>query len=81
MIYGAGLYSFFNNYDTACSAADSAQDCQSEVFSINGQTSGLQVYALSTVGTENMIVRDGKSLAKARDNKATFADTIAHFGL
>lgn len=81
VIYGAGLYSFFNNYDTGCSAADSKQDCQSEVFRVDGASTGLQVYAFSTVGTENMVVRDGRSLAVARDNKATFADTIAHFAL
>lgn len=51
------------------------------MFAIDGETSGLQVYALSTVGTENMVVRDGKSLARAGDNRATFADTIAYFGV
>lgn len=39
------------------------------------------VYALSTVGTENMVVRDERSLATAGDNRATFADTIAYFNL
>ena len=81
VIYGAGLYSFFNNYDTSCSAANSTEDCQSEVFKLEGQNGGLVVYTLSTVGTENMVVREGESLARADDNKATFADTIAVFDL
>ena len=81
VIYGAGLYSFFNDYDTSCSAANSTEDCQSEVFKLDGENHGLVVYTLSTVGTENMVVREGESLARADDNKATFADTIAVFDL
>ena len=81
VIYGAGLYSFFNDYDTSCSAANSTEDCQSEVFKLDGENRGLVVYTLSTVGTENMVVGEGESLARADDNKATFADTIAVFDL
>lgn len=79
-MYGAGLYSFFNNYNTACSDFPTA-NCQSEIFSIEGSTSNLVVYALSTVGTANMIVKDGVSLAAVGDNLATFAATIAYFTL
>ncbi|OJJ40251.1 hypothetical protein ASPWEDRAFT_166332 [Aspergillus wentii DTO 134E9] len=81
IIYGAGLYSFFNNYSTTCSEATSTDKCQSEIFSIEGTTSDLVVYVLSTVGTTNMIVKDGKSLATYGDNLATFADTISYFTL
>ena len=51
------------------------------MFKLEGQNGGLVVYTLSTVGTENMVVREGESLASADDNKATFADTIAVFDL
>jgi glucan 1,3-beta-glucosidase len=80
LIYGAGLYSFFNSYSTSCSDYPGGK-CQSEIFSIEGSTSGLVVYALSTVGTTNMIVKDGVSLAVYSDNLATYADTIAYFTL
>ncbi|KAF4222546.1 hypothetical protein CNMCM6805_002191 [Aspergillus fumigatiaffinis] len=80
LIYGAGLYSFFNSYSTSCSDYPGGK-CQSEIFSIEGSTSGLVVYALSTVGTTNMIVKDGVSLALYSDNLATYADTIAYFTL
>ncbi|KAF7178365.1 hypothetical protein CNMCM7691_007055 [Aspergillus felis] len=80
LIYGAGLYSFFNYYSTSCSNFPGGQ-CQSEIFSIEGSTSGLVVYALSTVGTTNMIVKNGASLALYSDNLATYADTIAYFTL
>lgn len=80
LIYGAGLYSFFNSYSTSCSDYPGGT-CQSEIFSIEGSTSELVVYALSTVGTTNMIVKDGVSLAVYSDNLATYADTIAYFTL
>lgn len=81
IVYGAGLYSFFNNYSTDCSTFPVPENCQSEIFSVEGSTSKLVVYALSTVGTTNMIVRDGKSLAVVGDNLATYAATIAYFTL
>lgn len=37
------------------------------------------MYTLSTIGTTNMIVQKGKSLARYSDNLATFAQTIAYF--
>ncbi|KAJ5138320.1 Pectin lyase fold/virulence factor [Penicillium bovifimosum] len=81
ILYGVGLYSFFNNYDTSCSTFPVPENCQSMIFSIEGNTSGLVVYGLNTVGTTNMIVKDGTSLAVVSDNLATFAATIAYFTL
>lgn len=81
IIYGAGLYSFFNNYSTDCSTFPTPENCQSEIFSVEGSTSDLVVYTLSTVGTTNMIVKDGESLAVVSDNLATYAATIAYFKL
>ncbi|KAJ5593902.1 CAZyme family GH55 [Penicillium hispanicum] len=80
-IYGAGLYSFFNNYSTTCSTFPTPENCQSEIFSIEGTTSGLTVYALNTVGVTNMIVRNGTSLATFSDNPAIYGGTIAYFTL
>ncbi|KAJ5971674.1 Pectin lyase fold/virulence factor [Penicillium vulpinum] len=79
IIYGAGLYSFFNNYSTTCSTFPLPENCQSMIFSIEGSTSGLVVYGLNTVGTSYMIVKDGTALATVADNLATFAATIAYF--
>jgi glucan 1,3-beta-glucosidase len=74
-IYGAGLYSFFDNYSTACIPG---LTCQSEIFDIEN-SSGIYVYALSTIGTSCMIYRDGKCIANAVDNIDTFAETIAMY--
>ena len=82
IIYGAGLYSFFNSYSTTCSNYGNPEDCQSQIFSVEGSsTANLRVYSLSTVGTTNMIVRDGTSLAKYSDNINVYPDTIAFFSL
>ncbi|KAJ5823632.1 hypothetical protein N7447_005972 [Penicillium robsamsonii] len=79
IIYGAGLYSFFNNYSTTCSTFPLPEDCQSMIFSVEGSTSRLVVYGLNTVGTNYMIVKDGTALATVADNLATYAATIAYF--
>jgi glucan 1,3-beta-glucosidase len=79
--YGAGFYSFFNNYDTSCSdrSRSANVDCQSEIFSIEGSSSSIWVHGLNTVSAANMIVIDGASVAKRTDNTAFFPDTIAYF--
>ncbi|KAJ5082967.1 CAZyme family GH55 [Penicillium argentinense] len=79
IVYGAGLYSFFTEYSTDCSTFPTPENCQSEIFSVEGSTTNLVVYALSTVGTTNMIVKNGTSLAVVSDNLATYAATIAYF--
>ena len=74
-VYGAGLYSFFNDYSTACLAGT---NCRSQIFDIEN-SSGIYVYALSTVGTTCMIFRDGKCIANAAVNVNVFPDTIAMY--
>lgn len=77
-IYGAGLYSFFNDYSTTCSDAGGSEDCQSEIFDIENSSS-IYLYDLNTVGTTCMIYRDGTCLAEYSDNVNVYPDTIAIF--
>ncbi|KAI1085509.1 putative Exo-beta-1,3-glucanae [Whalleya microplaca] len=77
LIYGAGLYSFFNNYNVGCSAETSTVDCQPQIFSIEG--SQVSVYNLNTVGTTKMITVNGQDIANAADNPDGFVDTLAVF--
>jgi glucan 1,3-beta-glucosidase len=72
LIYGAGLYSFFDNYSTTCS---------DNIFSLEGTLSNVNVYCLSTVGTTNMITKNGASVALYSANVNTYPDTIARFTL
>ncbi|RAL65105.1 hypothetical protein DID88_001211 [Monilinia fructigena] len=61
LIYGAGLYSFFSNYDTTCSNGGGPENCQSNILSLEGTISNVNIYTLATVGTTNMVTRNGQS--------------------
>ncbi|KAL8912712.1 MAG: hypothetical protein Q9171_002345 [Xanthocarpia ochracea] len=80
-VYGAGLYSFFNNNNNSCSFPDQP-DCQRSIFSIEGgQTRNIGIYNLNTVSASSMVDLDGRSVASASDNANVFPDTIALFKL
>jgi glucan 1,3-beta-glucosidase len=77
LIYGAGLYSFFSNYDVHCSDQGNGETCQSRIFSV--ENSSISMYNLNTVGTGTMITVNGQDLANYADNLDGFVDTIALF--
>jgi len=79
--YGVGLYSFFDNYSTACSAVGAGAVCQTRILSLEGQqrTYAVNLYNLNTVGTTQMVTRDGVDLAFNGDNNSTFVDTVNVF--
>ncbi|KAI1141771.1 glycoside hydrolase family 55 protein [Hypoxylon sp. FL0543] len=78
-IYGAGHYSFFNNYSTDCSTVDAGENCQARIVSLEGSTSNVNIYALNTIGSLSMIDKDGTSLAKWQDNENVFPANIILF--
>ena len=79
-VYGAGLYSFFNNYSTTCSNSGSGKTCQTNIFTYDSaKTTGLYVQNLNTVGTLNMMTRDTTGLAKNTDNVNVYPSTIVLF--
>jgi hypothetical protein len=81
VVFGAGLYSFFNNYSTTCSTATSGENCQARIFwtaaSAANADSNIRLYNLNTIGSVSMVTRQGKDVALSKNNIATFADTIA----
>lgn len=79
--YGVGLYSFFDNYSTNCSAINAGATCQTRILSIEGDRHSydINLYNLNTVGATQMITRDGVDLASNVDNNSTFVDTINVF--
>ena len=81
--YGVGLYSFFDNYNTSCSAVGSGARCQTRILSIEGDrlSHDISIYNLNTVGATQMITRDGVDLASNVDNNSTFVDCINVFRL
>lgn len=76
-ILGAGLYSFFNNYDVTCSNQGNTSKCQNQIFNVIN--SGVEIYNLNTVGTQSMAAVDGQSVAEWSDNRDGFVSTIALF--
>ena len=81
-IYAAGLYSFFKNYDVSCSnpkAANGLRDCQNQIFSLEGSSTDIIVYALSQVGALQMVTIDRVDKAKWSDNLSVYSNTIGLF--
>ncbi|KAF6790375.1 glucan 1,3-beta-glucosidase [Colletotrichum sojae] len=81
--FGAGLYSFFNNYSTKCCQIGAGARCQQRILDVRdgpgncGPTEGFEVYNLNIVGTTAMVTRDGKDVAFYKDNIAGFTAGIA----
>ncbi|KAF1965868.1 beta-1,3-exoglucanase [Bimuria novae-zelandiae CBS 107.79] len=80
-VYGAGLYSFFDNYSTKCSDIPSQGICQTRMVSIEGDAAShdISVYNLNTVGTTWMVTRDGVDLVANVDNNSTYVDGVNLF--
>ena len=74
-IYGAGLYSFFDNYSQDCLET---QSCQAHVVSLEGG-SAVHFYGLSTKASVNMVTVDGQGVALDKDNRNNFCATLAFF--
>ena len=74
-VYGAGLYSFFDNYSQDCLANEG---CQSNMVSVES-SSNIILYGLSTKAATNMVTLDGNSAALDSDNRNNFCATIALF--
>lgn len=93
-VFGAGLYSFFNNFNTSCSDQGGGEKCQARIFQIGETpaepghspalwlapaTQAVEVYNLNTVGTVVMISRQSVDVALYEPNVAGFTDTVALF--
>jgi glucan 1,3-beta-glucosidase len=93
VVYGAGLYSFFNNNDVSCSTVAMGENCQARILWVgpnlgtgSGSAPGKEaeigdvvVYGLNTVGTVSMVTRQGEDVALWSDNLSTFAQTLLIF--
>lgn len=74
-VYGAGLYSFFENYAQECLDSESCQENMVEV-----DCSDVKIYGLSTKASMNMITSsDGKGIVPQDENESNFCSTIALF--
>ncbi|QDS77507.1 hypothetical protein FKW77_000507 [Venturia effusa] len=84
LVYGAGLYSFFDNYDQVCV---SGQNCQNNMVSIEGTVENLSLFGLSTKAAVSMVSTTGYTVGNLRsigqvtipdtDNRSNFCATLA----
>lgn len=73
--FGAGLYSFFDNYSQTCLDTESCQENMVEV-----DCSNVHLYGLSTKASVNMVTSSsGHALVLGSDNVSNFCSTIALF--
>ena len=77
-VYGAGLYSFFDDYSTYCSNAGNGEVCQRHIFEVTNSVD-VSVYNLNEVGTTYMVTLNGQDEAFYLPNTADFIDNIALF--
>ncbi|KAI0200912.1 pectate lyase superfamily protein-domain-containing protein [Astrocystis sublimbata] len=77
-VYGAGFYSFFNNYDTTCSTVEAGENCQSRIVSLEN-ASNINIYGLNTIGSLSMLDKDGSSVADWKDNVNVFPANVMMF--
>ncbi|GJC97654.1 glucan 1,3-betaglucosidase [Colletotrichum higginsianum] len=81
--FGAGHYSFFNNYNTSCSQIGAGARCQQRIVDVRDApgnctaTDDVNIYNLQIVGTRAMVTRDGTDVAFYKDNIAGFTAGIA----
>ncbi|KAH0547838.1 hypothetical protein FGG08_000095 [Glutinoglossum americanum] len=75
-VYGAGLYSFFENYGQDCLNTES---CQDNMLSIEGSSSSLHLYGLSTKASTSMVTVNGNPVVQQIDNRDGFCSTVALF--
>jgi glucan 1,3-beta-glucosidase len=89
LVYGAGLYSFFDNYGQQCV---DGQDCQTNMVSIEGVADNVNLFGLSTKAAINMVTTQGQGFSintgNSRmpvtqisvldtDNRSNFCATVA----
>jgi hypothetical protein len=86
LVYGAGLYSFFDNYNQVCVPE---QNCQNKMVSIEGAVNNLHLFGLSTKASVSMVSTSGGGFVDANgravmdvqvpdmDNRSNFCATIA----
>jgi hypothetical protein len=76
-VYGAGLYSFFENYEQSCVPLNNCQDNMVDLQRSNN----VQLYGLSTKAAVNQVTVNGASAALDSDNRNNFCALIAVFDM
>ncbi|KAG6850607.1 hypothetical protein H0H93_011275 [Arthromyces matolae] len=72
IVFGAGLYSFFSNYDQACITPAT---CQTQIVDIDSSSS-VSIYSLSTVATTYQLSVNEVGIVNQNANLNGFASTL-----
>jgi hypothetical protein len=72
IIFGAGFYSFFQNYNQDCLTTDA---CQTQIFNIDS-TSNVVAYSVSTIATTYQLSVSQNGVIRSSDNADGFQDTF-----
>ncbi|EIW63632.1 exo-beta-1,3-glucanase [Trametes versicolor FP-101664 SS1] len=72
LVFGAGLYSFFQNYGQGCL---NTFNCQQQIVNIDS-ASTVAIYSLSTVASQFQISVNGQGVVPNSANRAGFAQTV-----
>lgn len=72
LVFGAGLYSFFQNYDQTC---DNNFNCQQQILDIDS-SSTVSIYSLSTVFSVYQLSINEQGIIPNSANRNGFAQTI-----
>ncbi|KAJ7582651.1 exo-beta-1,3-glucanase [Mycena floridula] len=73
LVFGAGLYSFFQNYAQNCIAPAT---CQSQLFNVDTASTGINIYSLTTVGTTFQLSVGETGIINQSRNINGFASTV-----
>ncbi|KAJ7273179.1 pectin lyase fold/virulence factor [Mycena rebaudengoi] len=71
LVFGAGLYSFYNNYSQACLAT---RNCQDHIVNITD--SAVDIFSLVTIGSQFQVSVNGGGVVDQKDNMNGFASTV-----
>ncbi|KAJ6608599.1 glycoside hydrolase family 55 protein [Mycena sp. CBHHK59/15] len=72
LIFGAGLYSFYQNYSQECLQT---RNCQNQILNISN-SSDVYVCSLATVASTYQVSVDGEGVVDQKDNMNGFASTV-----
>ncbi|KAL9011244.1 MAG: hypothetical protein Q9173_003896 [Seirophora scorigena] len=75
-VFGAGLYSFFDNYAQTCLATES---CQENMVALDCANENVYLWGLSTKAATNMVTINGRGVVEQKDNRSNFCSTLAVF--
>ncbi|KAJ6550737.1 hypothetical protein B0H10DRAFT_1850266, partial [Mycena sp. CBHHK59/15] len=76
-IYGAGLYSFFDNYSQSCKTSVS---CQKSLALVDTASAAIFIYSMSTIGSTTMLTVGSTDVISRSDNVDGLQATVSKWG-